>query len=375
MGALIMASAAPHPPAPPLSAQPATTTAGDAIEKVGKWVTIFGAVITTVIGLCNFLLTLQENCAKERASQYESFRSATKSEVEYWKDLWRDYQTIYDPPQSNADARLLLGHRRAKLLAIYALAQRNPPTFAEFDVPANEKCEAQQRLTSMQVALLNSLEESAEDQQLAGIIAAQSYAGKANVPPLVSPECQKLTEEAGAPAASDAPSTQATVPAVSHPANPATTPTGAPSRGESGGSTAVPAPALPPLLELAPISKIGWDIDIFWCENDRAGAQEGLRIGQTLAAISRSGRRIAPGIALGRVRLRLLSPPDKSTPAAFTANPGIVYDNGPGEEAAAQAVNAIIASMDNPVTMALRNDATSRSRWYLSAYVCGVGRR
>jgi hypothetical protein len=154
---------------------------------------------------------------------------------------------------------------------------------------------------------------------------------------------------------------------------------------EPSGTAPAPAPVIePPKPQAGPPKPVvevltgesatGWDVDLYWCQ----GAQEGdhyrlaRSLGDYFAEISRSGRSIGPGVTLGQIRTR---PADANQFArlGFPA-PGnwIIWDSGPGEQAAAQALRQAAGNSALPGAADVQpiHSNGKPTRWRLSAFVC-----
>lgn len=111
----------------------------------------------------------------------------------------------------------------------------------------------------------------------------------------------------------------------------------------------------------------GWDVDLFWCagSGEAANYAAAQKAGGLLASEAQSGRAIAAGIRLGRVRMRPVREQDRSAwPAGFYA----VSDGGKGEDAAADAIATFLATKQSSVSrIQSRGNATP---FYVSIFAC-----
>jgi hypothetical protein len=148
-------------------------------------------------------------------------------------------------------------------------------------------------------------------------------------------------------------------------------------KGLVGAPKTVPAIALP-AAEANPTDQVltkgltkGWDVDVFWCdtasrEQNYAGASTiAIRLGTRAA----SGASLAPGIVLGRIRLRMW---DKGRQAQTGVTQGrlVVYDKGRGEAETARVLQPIVQERSAPFQVALSTRAPTPT--YISVFVCGA---
>ena len=127
----------------------------------------------------------------------------------------------------------------------------------------------------------------------------------------------------------------------------------------------VPAPVV-----LAQGVPAGWDVDVFWCSGDGDGdlQTKAKQISDLLAGYSNEGTQLAPGIRLGRVRVRPLTETMRAQGGWFDRGLSIVQDGNLGEAAAA---SAIATTVQSHVNMALGiKKSSSLSKWYLSVFIC-----
>lgn len=296
----------------------------DAIDRLSRTVTVVGAIIAATVSTTSLLT----NCSKQRSDRYATFRSAVGTEDARWKALYDDYLTTFGPDFSANQER-----RRAKLIALFTIAQGRLPTFAEFSVDADEKKQAIDRLGAMQTSLLNAIEsQGGADPALKSELALRSFAGKLQI---------------GARAA--APQSSASAPADLPPDEPVSRET----------------------VALTGPSPTGWDVDLFWCDGKAAAANYRLArsVADSLAQRAESGRSIAPGMLLGSIRVRV-------APAALQQGQGparytwLVADAGPGEKEAAIELQRAINNGLGRELFGLGTSTGRPTRWYLSAFVC-----
>jgi len=320
-------------------------------ETIGKWV----AVVSAVIGAAITAATYIDGRAKEEAARYEAFRNAATAEEQFWKSLWDSYLKVYDGKE---DASGLIDKRgEAKILAILGQAQRESPSFADFNVDENIKCESRRRLAAAKKALIDSLIDSVQDADLRQKIVQRAYVGK------VVPK-EGRVDECLSPLPASPSSQQADD--VSPWTGALRTLNGSPSPSPS----AVGIPDNNPQKELiVRASGIGWDIDIFWCAESKTARDQAFAIGKTLAPLVIANQRIAPGTALGSVKLVRSSKNDKKYRDFFETG-SIVFGTEAGERDTANAVAEIIKRTPELKQLTPRLDQGSTSRWYLSAFVC-----
>lgn len=301
----------------------------DIVDRLGRTIAIVTGIIAATVS-ANTLLT---TCSKQETERYAAFRTAALSEENYWKSLYDDYLTVFGDEFANRQDR-----KRAKILALYTISQRKLPDFVEFDVPDAEKAQAVERLTVMQAGLLNGLEEQGStDPILKELLARRSFAGKvqtraaATEPPPAPPPPPVPAKEGAPPAAPEA-----------------------------------------TILTLSPNSPTGWDVDLFWCQGAGEGAnyEVARTLGDGFATLAKTGRSIAPGVTVGRVRVRPASPGFQQLPNSPARATWVVYDTGPGEVEAATALQQALNAATNRARFGLVGSGGRRTRWYLSAFVC-----
>ncbi len=313
-------------PAPAVDDPPADPPPKDSLDRATTLITRLGALVAAVVGL-NTLLT---TCASDTTARYATFRTSVSTEETYWKDLYKDYLDTFDSETTKDPEQ-----KKAKLFAIANLANHEVPDFAEFSVPQPLKVQAQNRLQSMRKSLIDAL----QDKTASGDAVADAARNAAF-----------LNDEATAPKSEDP--AQAPVTKM---------------------ATVGGAASLSYQTQVLTYGKHdnGWDIDVFWCQgvDEEAYYAKALAAAQVLADQAASSQPVASGVSLGRIRLR-------SLPAAFQDNPAyaahgvtLVYDRGPGEQAAAAAIQKFLAGKQ-PKTPFSLVQSTGQSKWYLSAFVC-----
>lgn len=298
----------------------------DTIDRLGRSITIVTAIIAATVSATSLL----GNCSKQESERYAAFRAAVTVEDNHWKALYDDYLSTFGGDFVTNPER-----KRAKIVALFTIAQRKLPSFTEFAVDKEEKEEAIVRLTAMQTGLLNSLEQQgAGDPELARQLGARSYAGKLRI------------ESPGA-------ATQSSASVAEKPSEPV--------RRE--------------IVELTRESPTGWDVDLFWCDGSKGEANYRLAmaVGDSLAAPAKIGRSISPGVTLGRIRVRP-APPSLQRGEGPARATWVVADRSEGELSAATAIQVAINNGLGRPLFGLGNSNGTSTRWYISAFVCpGTG--
>lgn len=302
----------------------------------GKLATL-GAIVTAIVGF-NSALT---SCSKDTVARYEAFRGAVTTEESFWKDRYTEYVAISS--EQNKDVR------RQKLFAIAALAQHPVPSFAEYSFglmdPGKERKEAVTRLSAMRETLLAALATDRTGDPAVAAAVQQSVAFER--------EQAETVSAAAAPDQTPAPGLKPDVVTAQVDITPTT---------------------VPQTLSLGKPS--GWDIDLFWCagggdETEKRNYALALDRARRLGSASTAGRPVAPGVTLGRIRLRVLPELKQGGryPALGSGNT-LSVDGGNGEPEAAAAVLSLL----NKVQPAFNQAASDAgSRFYLSGYVCNAG--
>ena len=307
-------------------AKPATpSSTRDNIEAAGK----FLALVSTVIGLAAAGNTLLASREKQNSDAYSAFRTSVATEERAWRDLYNEYLKTFEEAEfKNAELR------KRKLFAYQALASRDVSTFPEFAVDARDRDTARLRIVAIRESLLKSLaDSSASDPATAQALQQRTF----------------NTEKASA--AAEAPPAQGVAP----------TPGVDTTAGLSREMTA-----------LTGQSPTGWDVDLFWCQGN--GEAANLRLawsfGNAFASYARSARPIAPGVTLGRIRVRPLTP--QGWRNIGFRSPGVVHDSGPGEREAAEAIRSLVngsIAAGQPV-FGLGRSLGKPTPWYISVFAC-----
>lgn len=289
--------------------------------------------ITAVVGAVVALNTAVSAWTAERVTRHNSFREAVKAEESYWKGLYDDYLSTFDPAVIKEEPQ-----RKAKRYAILNLANHTVPDFEEYAVRDGLKTEASERLVAIRSSLIDALQDSrasgpeiASESRNASFVADDSdrlrQRGKGASP------VERLEEQVAAAAPGASLSYQTRLLAAGDPK--------------------------------------GWDIDVFWCQGpvESSNFAKAQAAAELLAGRAKAGESLG-GQRLGRVRLR-------SVPPAFQKRPGdpgrgdvVIWDAGAGERALAAQV---LATINPPSGNAYRLvHSTARSRWYLSVFACPI---
>lgn len=305
--------------------------AGSLVSAVRNGVTVVTLVVGAVVSLNTFITTQ----ASQKVTNYGDFRKAVKSEEDYWKGLYTDYEATF-AGDLRADER----RRNARLFVISQLTEHAVPDFAEYKVPDPLKVQAQKQFETYRVGL------------------RQALLDKDTSSPSVVAKLQTQVQ-VSADASVQRPADGSVVPtlekvAVSEP-------------------TATATPNLDTVV-LSTGRAQGWDVDVFWCRG--AGADEANYVtasaaANVLAGKAKTGTPLDAGkaVTLGRIRLRPL-------PAEINAKPGyravgaqLRRESAFGEPAAADAVLAVVHAAQPARFTPIR--VSNRTPWYLSMFVCG----
>jgi hypothetical protein len=302
----------------------------DPLEIISRNVAVLGSVIALVAGGNTFLIGL----AHDRVEKSTAFRQAVSAEEVYWKARYDDYLATFGGDLKD-DARV------AKRLAIYQLAQHTLPDFAEFDVPKATKTGAIAELTSIKTSLLAALaSKEASGPAVSAALSEDDF--KANEATTVRP-----VSGASAPSDPDA------VTVARNAAAPTTT-------------------QLLTTTVLAVGRPQGWDIDVFWCRgpNESATYITASTAAASLAQLSTANTPIAPGVALGRIRLRPL-PVEINSQLGYGLTGNVVRpEDRADEKTAAQALLRILNAAQ-PAAFTV-STAGSRTPWYISVFACAA---
>ena len=266
----------------------AEPTSSDSFDRLTKRIGVIGGLIAALVGL-NTLVT---SCSREQSQRYADFRAAANAEEANWRALYGDYIAAFHQSVEDDD-------RRKRLFAIEVLSRRDPPDFHEFrlgllrDDPEAKRA-AIERIRAMKAGLRAAITNpDASDPQVVKAV-AQNQSDRTADATAIRPR-----QGAAADRAQAVVQQAARVP-------PSVTPVAA---------TQV----------LAAGSRTGWDLDLFWCASrdpviERQNYSIALDRGRLLAQRANARTAIAPGVILGRIRLRVL-PTSRQGPQAS----GFVY--------------------------------------------------
>lgn len=316
----------------------------DGLERLSRRIGLIGGLIAALVGL-NTLLT---TCSREQAARYAEFRLAVAAEEAVWRALYDDYLSAF---ASNVDPE----SRRARLVAIQKLADREPPPFREFKLgllrdDPDAKRLATERLWKMRTGLEAAL--GNPDSSVPQVVRAVEDSKKFR-----EDEANKILPRSGEAAIA----VQRSIVAEVTPAAPQVTT-----------RTQV----------LAAGVANGWDIDLFWCSSDDATINQqnyniAMSKGSLLARISSARNTIAPGVQLGRVRLRALPPSRQGLLPNGLLYPRLGdglqlrYENqAPSERIELPAARAVATLVNQSPPGAALFASQTPTPFYLSLFVC-----
>jgi hypothetical protein len=304
---------------------------GGILQRIGSSVGTITAIVAGVVAL-NTAVTTWSN---DRIARHTAFREAAKAEEAYWKSLYDDYLTTFDPNVARDP-----GLASAKRYAILNLANHVVPTFEEYAVRDGLKEETAQRLLAMRSSLIDAL----QDKRASG----EDVANASRTAAFVADEADRVRQRSEQP--TQLQQAQEAIAAAGPP----------------------PGSISYQTRTLASGSARGWDVDVFWCQGpvEATNFTKAQAAAELLAARATSATELAPGIALGRIRLR-------SVPVAFQKppeDPGrgdvVIWDDAAGEHAAAEQILAAIDTSKSGAYRLVRS--TARSRWYISVFACPI---
>lgn len=318
-----------------------------AAEKISKVIGISTAAIALVVGASTGLTT----CSKQSAERYAGFRTSVANEESYWKSLYDDYLTVFGP-----DFDKSVDRKEQKIIAVYTMAQREVPSFSEFQVSESEKLQAICRISRIQTSLLNSIleQQSVPGQEgLKEVLESRSFVGKAGGP----------NSSCGNDIASVRASSETLAPGESK-SSPNPSPTVIPTMPQAGSKP------IDGTVQLSPLSATGWDVDLFWCKdkNQQSNWDNALSYAAIAASAANSGRAIAAGVTLGRIQVKSIEVARERGIRGGAAPRRISYDSAPGEQRAAEALRQLLDPRGDILKVNLSNG--SKTRWYLSVFFC-----
>lgn len=350
-------------------------------DLLGRAVVIAGVLISAsgvVVSVANYISTERTNEARLLSDQFAAFRAARDTEDLFWKNASNDFLALFDPANQQ-DSSL----REARLLATVDLVQGHViPDFQEFpDVPLATRCAVIIRGHEYRTNLLNGLQEQAEGNAdlIARFVARTGRRASVPLDDACAVQRQRMREEVAGAAGPDIETRDAQVDVqkvtVSPDAAPAAAPV--PTASVSGAMPlgTQPLPKNPSTEELTRASADGWDIDVFWCQGDGAllNYRRAVLVSEALADLSKSGRSIASGVKLGRVRRRpapIEYQRQEGSPAQWSL---VVSDSGPGEREAALALRDSANTLLGQPLLRLGTSTGTPTRWYISMFLCSSG--
>ena len=310
-----------------------------ALEKLSRRITLLGSIIAAFVAMNSALTT----CTNDTAARYAGFRQAVAAEEAFWKELYSDYLGVFG-------ANVAPEEKTAKLFAISALADRHVPDFTEYRLGLLDNREAKQlakqRFTTMQLRLKQALDRAeSSDPKLIAARQAQQFA---------SAEATALKPPPG----SEAAQLRSEVTTVS--------PT------ESVGLTFE-------TLTLSRGRANAWDVDVFWCAGggtevetvNFALARDRARL---LAAAADKGELLAPGVRLGRIRVRVLPESRQGVnPRTQVAHPRLGDPNQLRSEPRERAASDPVLNLINQgQAKFIYFSSGTRTPWYFSLFSCGA---
>lgn len=322
-------------------------------EKSGDPMTMGKLVATsaTIVGLFVTTNTLLSNCSKESLDRSKSFRETVFNEEKFWSDLYAKFLGTITTP--NADEKM----REKQLTAIAFAATHQVPDLQEYKGwygNSEREVLATKQLASMRQSLHDALRnpEYSNDQtarKLSFFLDSNSNvrdrapadSSADSAPPPITDRAKAIT--------SASIQTQTSNIVIEGETK------------QTYGSIT---------LGTGPI--IGWDVDVFWCEggaDELARYTKALKIGQTLASAAQAETTIAPGMKLGRIRLRSLPVSQQGNGMFYTSGDAVVADSGVGEMESAGKLGAFISSKTALPLRTVKSIGV-KTNWYLSAFIC-----
>jgi hypothetical protein len=343
---------------------------------LGKAVVIAGVLISAsglVVSGANFLSTRETNAAKLKADQFAAFRSARDAEDLFWKNAFSDFLGLFDPSARSDDTL-----RDARLLALVDLVQGHAiPDFEEFegDVPKKTRCAVIIRAEDNRVKLINGLDEQTRgDPDLIGKFVARTAGGRT----AFSPDCADERKEMAARTAPEPAKAASEIAERDQEASVVESGPAPPPVPTASVSTSVPlgtetAPRESQVRALSQASSDGWDVDVFWCRGPQQDLnyRRAVMLSSNFAELSRSGRAIAAGVKLGRIRIRpaeLDFQQREGSPARWAS---VIADSRAGEQEAAAAVRDSANILLGQPLLRLGRSVGAPTPWYLSLFLCG----
>ena len=115
----------------------------------------------------------------------------------------------------------------------------------------------------------------------------------------------------------------------------------------------------------------GWDVDVFYCtgSNDASMKARALQIVNALGSAAKSEQALAPGVKLGRIQLRELTPEMRKNGKWFDTRDAVVRDGQSGEDETARALQAYLMKTQQ-ISLELVVSNGRPTKWYVSIDVC-----
>ena len=141
----------------------------------------------------------------------------------------------------------------------------------------------------------------------------------------------------------------------------------------TGSGAPAPAPGQPVQTPTAPLtlnvgSSRGWDVDVFYCDGASSNFNNAESVANKLVEQARAAKDLAPGFALGRIRLRALGDETNSKSGYQVFGNEIRAEVSETEQG-----NALAAFLtkSNAGSFAIRQSPLA-TPWYLSVFVCSA---
>lgn len=327
--------------------------AGDGTTRKG----MFGLVAVIGSALIG-LNTLVTSCASETLTTNAAQLHAAEEDERFWTDAIKELSEISGErakPDGNFQARCRF------------LAGRTAPFIAEFiSEKADAKSAAGEQGKTVE-AKDKSLPETVELVKRVELL-REEFRRYIVDEQVTSADCRLAFEQALERAQSDQAEKAARAKALAENHAPPA---------ESHGSDQKPLPPRDPLIALSPISDTGWDVDVFWCENDKDEAAtaknfgRAYRFGTELAGYALSHRRLDSN-QIGRVRVRRLAEVLWNGATEFSSLAGGEFVRfGPAEKGETELADAL-TRMNPEYALQKQPASATRTRWYVSTYFCAA---
>ena len=342
--------------------------AGQAREKpmpdpasTGQTGSRFGVVgMVTLIGSAFIgFNTLVTSCASENVASNAARLHAIEEEERFWTDAMRDLADLTkdkDVPGSNYEVRCAF------------LASRTAPFIAEFtDRNAElERQDADPRIGDGPDDR-NITDETRELERRVRMLRDEFVRSIGS--DAVTPDCNAAYEAALDRAQTDR-------------AAKARAKVGLPDRqpDDVASQARAPLPPREPLFALSGLSRKGWDIDVFWCEDaaeeaTNANFASAYDFGTKLAEFANDGKQLehaGKAYEIGRVRVRRLAATLWQNQSEYSGVNGTdVVRFGPAEDGEADLARALSGKTFGSMLVPQEAPGTS-TPWYLSAFFCSA---